>query len=110
MKLFAFDHHHNPNPWEHAPPWAVELREMLRAISNQEARIMATIDDLVADVAAEDTAIGKMQTFIQGLAAQIAALKSTTTDAATAAKIDALATDVTAQTAAITAAITPPSP
>jgi hypothetical protein len=78
-------------------------------IQNQES-FMSTIDDLVTAVAAEDTAIGGALAAINGLTAQVAALKTGQTDPATAAKIDSLVADITAQTAAIGAAITTPAP
>jgi hypothetical protein len=61
-------------------------------------KIMATIDELVADVAAQSTVIDGLDVLLKNLADQIAALKSNQTDPATAAKIDALAASVTENT------------
>ena len=71
--------------------------------------IMATLADLQAAVAAEDTAIDSAITLLNGLAQQIADLTPNQ------AAIDALAADVSAKTAALAAAITantptPPAP
>ncbi len=104
MKLFAFGWHNNPNPWEYAPPWAIELREMLRAISTQETQLMATVDDIATDVAAEDTVIGGAVTLLQGLSAALAAAG---TDPA---KLATLATDITTETATLAAAVAANTP
>lgn len=64
----------------------------------------AEMDALVADVAAEDTVIASVITFVNGLATQIA-------DAAgDRAKSLALSADVKAQADALSAAITTPGP
>lgn len=39
MKIFAHDHHRSENPWHQAPPWALELREMLRLILKLNLRM-----------------------------------------------------------------------
>lgn len=52
MKLFGFDHHRHQSPWADAPPYAIELREMLVHIIKQETKIMGAIDDLKAATAA----------------------------------------------------------
>ncbi len=73
---------------------------------------MQTLADLQADVAASTTAEQSAITLLTGLSAQIAALKTTQTDPATAAAIDALATQVTAGTSGLSAAVvanTPPT-
>lgn len=66
---------------------------------------MATLDTLVTDVAAEDTAIDSAVKLLQGLSAQVAALTTSQTDPATASKINALASDIEAKTAALAAAV-----
>ena len=71
---------------------------------------MKTIDDLTNDVAAQSTVIQSTNTLLSGLSAQIAALKTTQTDPATAAKIDALASQVEANTSNLSAAITANTP
>ena len=56
MRLFGQDFHHNDSPWDEAPPWAIELRELI--ITNQE-KIMSDLTDLqsvVADLATDLTA------------------------------------------------------
>jgi len=65
---------------------------------------MATLQDLQAAVAAEDTVVDSAIALLQGLAAQIAALKPNQ------AAIDALAADVTAKTQALADAVTANTP
>jgi hypothetical protein len=66
---------------------------------------MQTLSQLQSDIAAEDTAIGSILALITGLQAQISGLKTSGTDATTATAIDALATDVSNQTASLAAAV-----
>jgi|SRR6267154_1231398 len=70
----------------------------------QQEIIMATLDDVIANVADEDNTIDSAVNAINGLNAQIAALKTTQTDPATAAKIDALNADITAKKVKLAAA------
>jgi uncharacterized protein YoxC len=72
-------------------------------LSNQE-KIMATLDDLQADVTAEDTVIDSAITLLKGLAD---ALKAAGTDPA---KLAALHTDITAKTDALAAAVAANTP
>ena len=58
MRLFARYFRRNNDPWSSAPPWAVELRQMVRLVLMREDRIfemektlMAAIDDLKTSVA-----------------------------------------------------------
>lgn len=78
-------------------------------LTNME-KIMATLDDLVADVAAETTTIASLSTFIQGLQAQIG---SAGLSAADQAKVDAIFANLQSNDAALAAAMTanvPPTP
>ena len=101
--------------WFKFGPWGAradalgDIRDQLSAINKQGNLIMATLDDIVAAVAAEKTEIESLKTFIAGLRAEIVAVPALTADQQ--AKIDAIFADVTADTAAIAAAIsTPASP
>lgn len=71
---------------------------------------MKTLEDLKADVASEETVITANNTLLAGLSAQIAALKTTQTDPATAAAIDALATQVEADRDSLSAAVVANTP
>jgi hypothetical protein len=62
-------------------------------------KVMKTLADLQADVTAEDQVIAGATTLLKGLADQVRALP------ADPAAIDALATDIEAQTANLSAAI-----
>lgn len=86
------------------------LSALLQANLNQGSRIMKTLADLQADVAAETAVEQGAITLLGGLSAQIAALKSTQTDPATAAAIDALATSVEANSSSLAAAVTANTP
>lgn len=80
---------------------------VLAALSQQSQQlehIMSALTDLQAAVAAEDTVIASAVALLNGLGAQIAAL---TPDQAA---INALAADVTAQAAALAAAVTANTP
>ena len=79
---------------------------LLQAAKTEEDRIMATLDDLQADVAAENTVIDSAMALLQGLAA---ALKAAGTDPA---KLAALHNDITTKSAALAAAVanTPAAP
>jgi hypothetical protein len=112
FKLFARHHHHNDSPWAEAPPWAIELREMLGLILNRERNIMTVQTDIAAalaqlttDVTAQTTATAGFVTYIQGLQAQLATITAQTTDTTTAAALTALDSQITANTTADAAAI-----
>jgi hypothetical protein len=104
MKLFAFRHHNHPSPWDEAPPWAMELREMLSLVIDNQETEMAAIDDLQAAVAAEDTVIDSAITLIQGIPALIAAA------GVDPAKLTALQNDITAKSTALAAAVAQNTP
>lgn len=65
---------------------------------------MATLQDLQAAVAAEDTVIDSAIALLRGLAAQVAALPPDQ------AAIDALAADITAKTGVLSAAVSANTP
>jgi hypothetical protein len=59
MRLFGSSFHHHQSPWDEAPPWAVELREMVSLILDNQETIMALEDDLktaIADLSTQMTA------------------------------------------------------
>lgn len=81
-----------------------EVLRLLRLIVEKEERIMATLAELQAAVAAEDTVIDSAVALINGLADQIAALQPDQ------AAIDALAVEVRGKTADLSAAVTARTP
>jgi hypothetical protein len=74
------------------------------AIQTGETKIMASIDDLVTAVDSETTLEGSVETLLTGIAAQ---LKAAGLDAT---KVNAVFDKVTANNAALTAAITANTP
>ncbi len=71
----------------------------LSSVLTKETEIMAALDDLAADVAAEDTVIDSAVVLIQGFAAQLAAA------GVDPAKLAALRTEIQAKTQALAAAV-----
>lgn len=97
--------HHNDSPWSNAPPWAIEIREMLsltlrlldamaqleHVVFTKENTIMSTLDDDLAEVAAQTTALGSVQTLLTSIEGQLAAaLANTNLPPDAQAKVDAL--------------------
>lgn len=50
MNLFGFELHRDPDPWRHAPPWAVELRQMLLRLLQASDLALEELDDVRGDV------------------------------------------------------------
>jgi hypothetical protein len=78
------------------------LSALTNGIDAKLEKIMASLDDIVADVAAENTAIASVSTLIQGLRDQIANLGINPADQA---KIDAIFAGVEANKAALATAL-----
>jgi uncharacterized protein YoxC len=79
---------------------------LLSEISAKETLIMATIQQLIEDVAEEKTAIDSLLTFVKGLQDQIKALGL---PPATQAQIDQVFAAVEANKTALAAAMAPPA-
>lgn len=101
MKLFGFHIHRNRFPWSEAPPWALELREMLRLLINEtEFENMATkehLDALAAQVAANTDATASAKLALEGfvksnedLTKQLQDALAKDDDAAVSAAVDAI--------------------
>lgn len=83
----------------------VLLHKMDLVLQNQE-RIMATLDEVLASVADESTKIDSLSTFIAGLKQQIAdALAGVTLPPAVQAKVDAVFEGVEANKAKVVTAM-----
>lgn len=80
------------------------LDARLDHIHERQKEIMATLQDIQDDVTAEDTVIDSAVTLLQGLAAQVAALKPNQT------AIDALAADIKAKSDGLAAAVAANTP
>lgn len=95
------------------------IEALLTTVLLQEGTLMAAaadlqtrIDALTTNVAADTSAVSSAITLLQGLSAEIAALKTGVTDPTQLAAIDALSSTVSAQAAALAAAVvanTPPA-
>lgn len=104
MKFEIHHHHHFPD----------ELVGMLRTIIRNQEKIMATLDEVLADVTAETTLIASLGTLITGLKDQLAAaLADTTLPPEVQAKVDAIFAAAEANKTALANAVsanTPASP
>lgn len=96
---------------EETPSWAVQLDAKLdRILCNQE-KLMATLDDDIAAVAAQSTQIDGVSTLITSLEQKIAdALSGTTLPAPVQAKVDALFTALQTNSGKIATAINTGTP
>ena len=111
MQIFAKYHHHSEKPWDSAPAWALELREMLSLILQKENLIMVDYAKLTADITAQTTVLESVVVGVQGLnasnatlAAQVATLQAAVAangDPALQAAADALDQTVQANTALV---------
>jgi hypothetical protein len=86
------------------------IENRLYWLQRKELQVAKSLDDLSADVTASKSVNDSVVTLLSGLATQIAALKSTQTDPATAQKIDALASQIEQQNADLAAAVTANTP
>ncbi len=91
MRMFGYRYHQNDRPWEEAPVHAIEQACISLAILELLEKIMATLDQVLADVTDESTRLDSMSALISGLKQQVAdALSGTTLPPATQAKVDAI--------------------
>lgn len=107
-------HHHHSWPDE-SPPWVDVLLEMLGLINERLEYTMATLDQVLNDVKAENTQLDSLGAYIAGLKQQIAdALSGATLPADVQAKVDAVFAMQEANTGKIAAAMNttsaPPAP
>ena len=90
------------------------IEHKLNCLLSQGTKIMATLDQVLADVTAQTSQIASLATLTAGIKQQLAdALAGTTIPPAVQAKIDAVFAGLEANNAAVTAAIaanTPPTP
>jgi len=95
MKVFGHHHHQCENPWEEAPPWAVELGYVMGLILGNTESIMIDLTALQAVAARLEASDNAELTLLQSikdqnvaLAAQLATLQAG--DPATQATIDSV--------------------
>lgn len=112
MKLFGFHVHRCNFPWAEAPPWAIELREMMRLVINEtEFENMATkehLDALAATVSANTDAVASAKLALEGfvksnedLTKKLQDALASDDDAAVSAAVDAMAANNNTLRAAI---------
>jgi hypothetical protein len=102
------------DPWAEAPPWALELRNMLSLFLRKENIIMSDLTDALdkaeANAKAESDAEDAVVALLTTLSAQIAALKAGGTDPATVARITALSDALKARATQLGAAVVANTP
>jgi hypothetical protein len=114
MGLFGFSYHRCDDPWDRAPPWAVELREMLSLILQREEYIMSQLTDALdqaeAAAKANSDADDAAEKLLLAIAKQIADLKAAGTDPATVARIVVLSDALKARAGQLSAAVVAGTP
>lgn len=111
MKLFGHHHHKCDSPWDGAPFWAIEVGSLLHHIIETLEKIMATLDETLAAVTAEDTKVDSIIALVDGLKKQLAdALAGVTLPPDTQAKVDAIFAQANASAGKIDTAITANTP
>lgn len=111
MRLFGHHHHRCDDPLEGARPLDIEIYHMLARIIENQEKIMATLDETLAAVTAEDSKVDSIIALVDGLKKQLAdALAGTTLPPAVQAKVDAVFAQATASAGKIDTAITANTP
>jgi hypothetical protein len=89
---------------------SVQLTQLSQQVTTMDAATQAALDALSAEVARETTIEASVKTLLEGLAAQIEALKNTQTDPAVIAAIQAAADLVKANNDKFAADVTANTP
>lgn len=114
LRLFGHRHHRCDDPWEQAPPWAIELREMLSLVLRKEDMIMSiesdALDKAEAAALANSSADDAAEKLLVSISAMVADLKTHQSDPTTAARITALADALSARSAQLGAAVVANTP
>jgi len=74
MKVYGRHHHHHENPWDEAPPWAIELGHIVGLLLANTEKIMSTIEDFEATLTAIDGKVATVKTDVETLIAKLAAI------------------------------------
>ena len=85
MRIDIYHHCVNEENW-------IKLFKMLEEVLRKEVAIMATLDQIIADVTAETTLIDGVSTLIAGLKKQLADALAGVLNAEQQAKVDAIFT------------------
>ena len=112
FRLFAHHHHKTSNPWASAPPWALELREMIGLVLQSSARtekrdvnMSVTLDKATASLAGLTNAADAIEKVVDTLAEEI---RNVTDDPAVLAvldQVDAKSAEIVAKALANTPAV-----
>jgi hypothetical protein len=122
FRIFGYPYHESGDPWDEAPPWAIELREMMALVLRTERRMESEMaldfTKMIAAAAAQSTVTnGVLQTLqdlgakVTDLSAQLAAALAANDPVAAQAvqdQLDALATGIQTNDDKIAAAIAAP--
>jgi hypothetical protein len=95
-------HHH----WAKAPQWAKELQQSLNLVNQKLEMIMSVMDDLKASVQRNSDAESSVVTLLQGISQQLKDAQAANDPAA----IQAVITQIDANTAAAAAAVVANTP
>lgn len=107
MKIHIFHHHFE----EEAPPWVVELQELLGLINYRLETTMADLSKLQNDVTAQTSVIQGVSTLLSQLSKEISDLKNQgSADPTLQAAIDDLAAKVESNSQALADAVTANTP
>lgn len=109
MRVRARRYHHCENPWDTAPPWAIELAVQLGLITEMMERvIMPTLDQILADTSEETTLIASVSTLLDGLRLQLADVLAGVLPPDVQAKVDAIFAATESNKAALAKALESP--
>ena len=81
--IFSFHHLTNKSPWAEAPPWALELRELMSLIILDLEHLMSADQDLNNAVTALATGFTTLDTAVQAELASLGTASTAGTDLAT---------------------------
>jgi hypothetical protein len=80
MRIFGYDYHESGDPWDEAPPWAIELREMmallLRTERRMESEMALDFTKMIAATAAQTTVTNSALQMLTSLGAKITDLSA----------------------------------
>jgi hypothetical protein len=122
MRIFGYNYHQSDDPWDEAPAWAIELRELmvlvLRTERRMESEMALDFTKMVAAAAAQATVTNSTLQALQDLNAKIKDISQQLADALAANdpvaakaaqdQLDALAQGIDDNDAKIAAAIANP--
>lgn len=76
MRIFAQHHHNHPNPWDQAPPWAIELGFMVSLVIQNTESIMTVSPEVQATL----DAVRQTKSLVQSVHAGIQVTNGLITD------------------------------